>query len=191
MQCKGAWCPWDWKAICLKKIPIILLQDRDTCRSMGQFHTLSFDTCTFYAESTSDRKSTDFSSQTSTIRMIFVWPWKMVSVRVRYLFYQPMDEKIKTWTLRFPAKENLSMEKALFDWPVVLQFDVKAKYRFISRKFFGHEVFSPERSLNQPKSHARLYPFDKSIKSLYFRSFVVSVLFARIHFKVIRKSLYP
>ena len=25
---------------------------------------------------------------------------------VRYLFYQPMDEKIKTWTLRFPAKEN-------------------------------------------------------------------------------------
>ena len=28
----------------------------------------------------------------------------MVSVSVRYLFYQPMDEKIKTWTLRFPAK---------------------------------------------------------------------------------------
>ena len=22
-----------------------------------------------------------------------------------YLFYQPMDEKIKTWPLRFPAKE--------------------------------------------------------------------------------------
>ena len=30
----------------------------------------------------------------------------MVSVSVRYLFYQPMDEKIKTWTLRFSAKEN-------------------------------------------------------------------------------------
>ena len=31
----------------------------------------------------------------------------MVSVSVRYLFYQPMDENIKTnWTLRFPAKEN-------------------------------------------------------------------------------------
>ena len=28
------------------------------------------------------------------------------------------------------------------------------------------------------------------MKSLYFRSFVVSVLFARFHFKVIRKSLY-
>ena len=32
----------------------------------------------------------------------------MVSVSVRYLFYQPMHEKFKTWTstLRFPAKEN-------------------------------------------------------------------------------------
>ena len=31
-----------------------------------------------------------------------------------------MDEKIKTWTLRFRAKENPNMEKALFDWPIVL-----------------------------------------------------------------------
>ena len=38
--------------------------------------------------------------------------------------------------------------KALFDWPIVLQYDVKA----ISRKFFGHEVFSAELSLNQPKA---------------------------------------
>ena len=35
------------------------------------------------------------------------------------LFYQPMDEKIKTWTLRFPAKDNPNMEKALFDWSIV------------------------------------------------------------------------
>ena len=76
----------------------------------------------------------------------------MVSVSVCYLFYQPMDEKNKTWTLRFPAKENPNMEKALFDWPIVLQYDVKAKYRLISRKFFGHEVFLAERSLNQPKA---------------------------------------
>ena len=56
-----------------------------------------------------------------------------------YLFYQPMDEKNKTWTLRFPAKENPNMEKALFDrrhCSIVLQYDVKA----ISRKFFGHEI---------------------------------------------------
>ena len=100
-----------------------------------------------------------------------------------------MDENIKTWPLRFPAKENPNMEKALFDWPIVLQYDVKAKYRLISRKFSGMKYFLPERSLNQ--SHAtRLYPFEKPIKSPYFRSFVVSVLFVRFHFKVIRKSLY-
>jgi len=44
-----------------------------------------------------------------------------------YLFYHPpMDEKIKTWTLRFPAKGNPNKETALFDWPIVLQYDVKA-----------------------------------------------------------------
>ena len=46
----------------------------------------------------------------------------------------------------------------------------------ISRKFSGVRFFTRA--------------FDKPIKSLYFRSFVVSVLFARFHFKVIRKSLY-
>ena len=50
----------------------------------------------------------------------------MVLVSFGYLFYQPMDEKIKTWPLCFPAKENPNMEKALFDWPIVLQYDVKA-----------------------------------------------------------------
>ena len=67
----------------------------------------------------------------------------MVTVSVRYLFYQPTDEKIKTWTLRFPAKENPNMEKALFDWPIVLQYDVKGKYRLTSRKFSGMKFFHP------------------------------------------------
>ena len=90
-----------------------------------------------------------------------------------YLFYQPVDEKIKTWTpRRFPAEENPNIENAMFDWPIALQYDVKAKYRLISRK---HEDFSPERSL----SHARLYPFDKPIKSFYsFRLFSISFLFS-------------
>ena len=79
---------------------------------------------------------------------------KMVSVSVRYLFYQPMDEKIKTWLLRFPAKENPNMEKALFDWPIVLQYDVKAKYRLISRKFSGITFFHPIVLLNNQKPRA-------------------------------------
>ena len=76
----------------------------------------------------------------------------MVSVSVHCLFYQPMDEKIKTWTLRFHVKENPNMEKALFDWPVVLECDVKEKYRLISRKSSSMKFFLPERSLNQLKA---------------------------------------
>ena len=47
----------------------------------------------------------------------------MVSVSVRYLFYQPMDEKIETWPFCSPA----NMEKALFDWSIMLQYEVEAK----------------------------------------------------------------
>ena len=52
-----------------------------------------------------------------------------------------MDEKIKTSTLCFPAKENPNMEMPLLDWPIVLQCDVKAKYWLISRKFSGMKFF--------------------------------------------------
>ena len=71
----------------------------------------------------------------------------MVSASGRYLFYQPVDEKMKTWNLRFPAKGTPNMEKALFDWPIVLQYDVKAKYRLISRKFSGMKCFHPSQKL--------------------------------------------
>ena len=75
----------------------------------------------------------------------------MDSVSVRYLIYQPMDEKIKTWLLRFPAKENTNMDKALFDWPIVLQYDVKVKYRLTSRKFSGMKFFYPSVRLTNQK----------------------------------------
>ena len=87
-------------------------------------------------------------------RAIFLWPWKMVSVSARYLFYQPMDDKVETWTLRFPAKENPYMEKALFDRPIVLQYDVKANYWLISRKFSGMKFFHPSVRLTIQKPRA-------------------------------------
>ena len=60
-----------------------------------------------------------------------------------------MDEKIKTWPIHFPTKENPNrMEKALFNWPIVLQYDVKVKHWLISRKFLGMKFFSPKHSLN-------------------------------------------
>ena len=65
-----------------------------------------------------------------------------------------MDEKIKTWPLRFPAKENPNMEKALFDWSIVSQYDVKAKYRLIPRKFLGMKFFHPSVRLTNQKPRA-------------------------------------
>ena len=65
-----------------------------------------------------------------------------------------MDEKNQTWTLRFPAKENPNMEKALFDLPIVFHFDVKAKYRLISRKFSGVKFFHPSVRLTNQKPRA-------------------------------------
>ena len=65
-----------------------------------------------------------------------------------------MDEKIKTWPLRFPAKGNPNMEKALFDWPIVLQYDLNAKYRLISRKFLGMKFFHPNVRLTSQKPRA-------------------------------------
>ena len=93
----------------------------------------------------------------------------MVSESVRYLFYQPMEGKIKTWTLRFPgkiktwtlrfpAKENPNMEKALFDWPIVLQYDVKPKYRLISRKFSEVNSFHPTVRLTNQKPRTFCIP---------------------------------
>ena len=65
-----------------------------------------------------------------------------------------MDEKIKTWPLRFPTKENPNMEKALFDWPIVLQYNVKAKYRLISRMFSGIKFIHPSVRLTNQKPRA-------------------------------------
>ena len=98
------------------------------------------------------------------------------------MFYLPMDGKIKIRTLRFPAKESPNMEKALFDWPVVLRYDIKAKYRLISRNF------TPERSLNQPK--ATRVCIRSLTNQIALFPFVSYFCFVRdFHFKVIRKSL--
>ena len=79
----------------------------------------------------------------------------MVSVSVPYLFYQPMDEKIKTWPLSFPVKYEYDMTKALFDWSIVLQYDVKAKYRLISKKFSGIKFSHP--SVPSTNQNARAF----------------------------------
>ena len=47
------------------------------------------------------------------------------------------------------------MKKALFDWPIVLRYDVKAKYRLISRKFFAcMKFFQPSVCLTNQNPRA-------------------------------------
>jgi len=62
--------------------------------------------------------------------------------------------KDQIWTFRFSAKENPNMEKALFDWPIVLQYDVEVKYRLISRNFWGIKFFHPSVRLTNQKPRA-------------------------------------
>ena len=80
-------------------------------------------------------------------RVIFVWPWKIVWVSVRYSFLQPMDEKSmkKTWSLRFPAKKTLIWKKdcSIGQSVIVLQYAVKAKDRLNFGKFSGMKFFHP------------------------------------------------
>ena len=124
------------------------------------------------------------------IRAIFVWSWKLVSVSVRYLFYQPMDEKIKTRTLCFPAKENPNVEKALFDWTIVVQYDVKAKYRLISRKFSGMKVFHPSVHLTNQKPHA--FVSVRQTNQIALFPFVCCFCFVRaFSFQGLKKNALP
>ena len=69
------------------------------------------------------------------------------------VFYQPMDEKIKIRTLRFPAKENPNMEKALFDCHSCCSMTSKRSID-ISRKFSGMKFFHPSVRLTNQKPHA-------------------------------------
>ena len=66
-----------------------------------------------------------------------------------------MDEKIKTGPLRFHP--NIIMERALFDWPIKLQYRSKVvavKYRLISSKFLGMKFFQPSVPLTNQKPPA-------------------------------------
>ena len=70
-------------------------------------------------------------------------------------FIDPSMKRSKHGLFFFPPKKTVMWRRynVLFDWAIVLQYDVKAKYLLISRKFSDiTELFSPERLLNQPKA---------------------------------------
>ena len=66
-------------------------------------------------------------------------------------------------------KPDFNMERELLDWPFVLQYDVKAKYLLISRKFSGMKFFQPcVRSTNQ-KPRAFVSVINQSNRSISVR----------------------
>ena len=104
-------------------------------------------------------------------------------VSVRYLFYQPIDAKIKIWPLCFPAKKNpLIWRRHCLIGQSCSSMISKRSIGWFVERFRACSFFTRRFALPTDLP----YPFDKPIKSLYFRSFVVSVMFARFHFKVIR-----
>ena len=78
-------------------------------------------------------------------RAIFLWPSKMVSVSV--ICFSANGWKDQNMDSYFPAKKTLI-------WLIVLQYDVKAKYRLISRKFSGMKFFHPSVRLTKQKPRA-------------------------------------
>ena len=95
-----------------------------------------------------------------------------------------LSQKIKTWPLRFPSKENPNMEKTLFGWPIVLQYYFKAKYQLISRKFAGMKFFHSRVRLTDQKRKTKYDQFlvildntrVRKSKPNFFRSESVSIL---------------
>ena len=67
-------------------------------------------------------------------------------------FISQWMKRSKHGLLVFPPKKILICKRHGSISQSCCSITVKAKYRLISRKFFGHEVFIPERSLNQPKA---------------------------------------
>ena len=54
----------------------------------------------------------------------------------------------------FSSKNKPNVEKALFVWPIVLQYDVEAKYRENSRKFSSMKFLHPDVLLTNQKPRA-------------------------------------
>ena len=130
------------------------------------------------------------SVKKSSLRAIFVSPGKMVLQSVRRLFHQPTDKKIKTWTLRFPAKGNPKYRRRhCLIGQSCRSMTSKRSIDWFLESSAGMKFISPERSLNQPKATPVCICLANQSNRSNFRSYVATVLFARFHIKVIRKLL--
>ena len=115
----------------------------------------------------------------------------MVSVSNRCLFCQPMDEKIKTWTLHFLPRKTLIWRRHCSTGQSRCSMTSNRSIDWFLESSSGMKFFrSAEPPINLPKAtRVCICSINQSSRSIS-RSFVVSVLFASFHFEVIRQSLY-
>jgi len=78
--------------------------------------------------------------------------WPCIGIKNQYKDkFSANGWKDQNMDFSFSSQRKPYMEKPLFDWPIVLQYDVKVKYRLISRKFWGMTFFYPSVRLANQK----------------------------------------
>ena len=112
---------------------------------------------------TSSRDDTQYSEAAERLP-ILVWPWKMVSVSVCYMFYQPIDDKIKTCPPRFPAKENCSIGQSC------CSMTSKRRIGWFLESSSGMKFFHPSvRLTNQKPARVCIRSMNQSNRSISVR----------------------
>ena len=87
------------------------------------------------------------------IGAIFVWPWKMVSVSVCYLFYKPMDERSKHGLFVFPPKETLIWRKHCSIGQLCYSMMSKQSISWFLESSWTWSFFHPSIRLTDQKPH--------------------------------------
>ena len=115
----------------------------------------------------------------------------MVSVSVRYFFYQAIAEKIKTWPLRFPTKETHIWRRHSSTGQSCYSMTSKRSIDWFLQSSSGMKFFQPRVHLtNQKLSRARLVSVRQTSQIALF-PFVCSFCLVRaFSFQGHTKTLY-
>ena len=125
------------------------------------------------------------------LREIFVWPWKMVSLSVRYLFISQWMKRSKHGLFVFPPKKTLIWRRHCSIGQSCCSMTSKQSIDWFLESSWARSFFHP--SVRLTSQRPRLYPFDKPVKSLYFCPFVVIRAFScpfQRHTKVALSGLF-
>ena len=105
------------------------------------------------------------------VRAIFIWPWKMVSVTVLICFISQWMKRSQHGLFVFPPKKTLIWGRYCSIGQSCYSMMSKQRIGWFLESSSGmHGVFSPERSLNQPKAtHVYIRSINQSNRSISVR----------------------